>query len=262
MTNNCLVTKLKGVVNNDNLEKLGEAIFYVATKPSGTSTLNISQKNQNTTVYNASTGELVATLIEDQSSFVLSAGTTYEVHLQNKYFFTSIAISGYSNWDYITVDWDQFMYTEPDTILGTPGFGISDKSYMSKGKLSSLSSFYNKFYPNGWSFEIKQADIINGTLSDITEPSLLTAFSLNGNQTITGNITDFSECINLTRLGIRNANVNVSHTKDFLDALYTNGKRGNLELRFLEKEVAETDIQGIVAGLNTFVFTNDGWTKQ
>ena len=247
---NCLVTKLKGVVDNDNLNKLGVFRFVIKTKNNlTTAQLMLNKTNQNTVVKDEK-GNILATITDIQGRYNMAANSTFVVEMYDKYAFQYITIAGQSAVSEIKANLDELKYSKLESAENT---GLSIFT-LYPGITGHISNFIHLMTATELNLS---SSSIEGSLEEITQlkPNLT---GLICSEETTGNITELSSLVGLTEL---NLGVKVSYLnslQQFLDGMAANRKSGTLTLTML------SDYAGNNAGITKYnpviTFTNDGWT--
>lgn len=181
MTNDCLVTKLKGTVNNDNLEQLG--YFTVNAISGGTPSSEENQKIY--TIFNEDTNSnnnpgLVAL---DGGYFVDSFASQTSIGnkegaLKNVRFITNIPVEGTFR---VRIKKYSLTYFTARSIIEV---NVDDLKYSPIENLSLLDN-----------------NLAYGDISNLTNMGTLKTFIVDTNcYNLHGKLSDFGKCVNLERL--------------------------------------------------------------
>lgn len=225
MSNNtCLVTKLKGTVNNNSLEKLGYVRIkarQLASTSNLVSRLYITTNNTPTTVkiigngyfteaYDApeSARKTEATYQSTIPTTIFLSNGDYEIEISNKY---NISVSFVAAMETIAViPWDKLGVMPKQTEV-TPN----------SGSPIDLSCVPVNF-PNLKSIELT-GDFVSGDTSSIKDMTTLTRLKLQWAARLTGSVADFAKLVNLVQLTLPGTQITGS-IEDFVAGQVANGR--------------------------------------
>lgn len=261
--NECLITKLRSVVNDNSLEKLGEFKFNVVTNGKAVTSVNISKvlgDGDYITIKNSS-GKVLTTWTranaqEDnfyQYQFPSDVADTYSVSVSDKYLLGSLYAVGVNGIERVEMDIDGLRYTKADTTFSTNSFAFNFKGI--KGNLSSLSFLKESKQTN---ILLNRSEIV-GTLKEFAS-IFVNYVEINiSSSALVGQLVDLATLTKATKMEFSTKGVSSKvGLKAFLDKLYANGKRGTLSL------VLGTDYNGNDAGITKYnpiiTFTESGWS--
>lgn len=234
MSTNCLVTKLKGSVNNDNLEILG-TIKVNAT----------SEWIENKELYIGYKTALEHHIVEvaDGSSHIIPEGESETVSSLDFYYpknnrMFNLTPGNYNliipdKYDIITlkvynIDINSLKYCTGLTSITIKGgrYNYTGETDKCTGDLSSLANLTGLRYLRIDSYSV------TGDLSAFKDYTDIIEVDIHGN--FTGDIANFKKCVNCTQALFINA-VNVSgNAENLFSGLYANGKRsGSLSFSIL-----------------------------
>lgn len=192
MANDCLVTKLKGVVNNDNLSRLGILTVKVAAG-TGFSVTNLFAFSEDTII----TSEGVT--INGGYSVIKSSGVSLTYNIGDtsgqifvpKYKLRQISASDVANVDRMSFNLNEL---SPCTELR-----VIDVSDTSKGDLSSLHASKDSIIEVKISAKTKVNTDITGSISNLAGSATLTTLNIVA-ANVEGNVEDLATSINLSSL--------------------------------------------------------------
>ena len=186
MANNCLVTKLKGTINNDNLPKLGYLKIYVGS--SGT----IHAIQTNTTVRPTVGKNVYVTIIDDHITITGAENGATMIDSKHGIFTNAynsrLLINGaeYSEWINIEVK----MKYDFNTIRGA---GIYDLS-----EFKHCSSLRFLIFNPGYGREQGVPNDISGNIEDLAHITTLETYTVEYMPHIYGSINKLGPLVNLT----------------------------------------------------------------
>ena len=189
---NCLVTKLKGSINNDELLKLGEIRVYtspVASPNEYTQRVNVQGSEITDVFILKENGSYAGTFIDSSLSplpgeaaykttneyvFFISNGADFSI--ANKYHLQYFMVNS-SSGDNVTVDINQLDYSVELILVDLQGSGVT----------GDLSSFIGKGKTALTSLSLKNTSV-KGLLSDFSVCSALKTITITGSTDITGTV--------------------------------------------------------------------------
>lgn len=313
MSNNCLVTKLKGSVDNPNLPTLGEMVLVVDSKDS-TQGMNYFGVSHSRPLHIICTNG--GSVVNWGSDFTLEAGEHplnltpghYEIKIIGKYSINGLGLGGYvrmktiEDLAYLESPLSLTPFSSVFAISGDIGSLAVRQDYSINVLSSNLFSFGNdvygsianlkkfnlsgqktlRFFDSKLSGDIsifaslnsdwKQNLIvistlqysvgkISGNIEAFKDYTNMQGFDLNYVAT-TGNMAEaFGHMTNISGIAI-GGHTEAQDAKEFLDALYTNGKRsGNVQC-WLGSNKTITYNGETVPFVNGSIitFTANGWT--
>ena len=212
MSNNCLVTKLKGVVDNDRLNKLGELRMMVKL-----SSFSIPRTNA---FFSSDTTPFEVTLLDDGVTFTSATGDAKIIDSKHgiatgRYISTgnSLIVSGAAENSWINIS------AKSKYEFGALGFDVKDIQLSDVKYCTSVKKFVvNSSCPK------------YGTLKDLsgmTLLELLTVWTYSSN-TFTGNMSDLGVFTNLTTMTVASVTSSSMYITgswdDFVVAQRSNGR--------------------------------------
>ena len=231
MTNNCLVTKLKGVVDNPNITKLNEFRFKVIAEDNFNGKwLRLVNKSQSEPMIVTASSPGTFTVDNDstiRNTYSIQPGgrptlkfsnATYDVSVIGKYncgMFSQQVDTGHNN-SLIEIDIDVLKYSPVSSITGygnrymTGNINNFDKSLFTvlAVEYTNLEGTWDGF-TNVNIFGITGSKI-GGTLA--TFPRVATKLDITDNQRVYGSIDDLADTTNLTSISaIRSYNISGGH---------------------------------------------------
>lgn len=245
---NCLVTKLKGVVDNDNLDLYGYVKYeFVALSDS---TLVYSILPADLIVYK--NGVLIETPAPNSP---LEANATYKIYAKIRYTpFYQCGIGGSIKDNSLRINVDDFAYAKCNFNEGSyPTSPIKT----STGVVGHIKNWLNvdiglwKLY----------ATNVSGSCEDIRNhknAEMIKDFT--PNSFITGNVSSLATLVNLTSADFRfllSSDLYKVGLKGMLDGMFANGRTsGSLNILLVD-----TDNDAGITNTNaTVTFTSSGWT--
>ena len=261
---NCLVTKLKGVVNNSDLKKLGVLRFEVDVKSVDRNTVNIIHCNINnyckfTIVSGPEGGQIIKVGISEAldapkgteffldnslDAYYFSKIGKYVIEITNKYNITTFRIKS-GNVSILLNDMKYFNTLQEIELTGKNVIGnfndlpISDMTYMKfDNKIDNIQYVSAKTIVGDISkiantpmvtFISEYCDGITGDLSSLSSHSTLNTFVINNSHEITGKISDITNIPHLSNFQCDGNKLITGSLADFLD----NGQLRNPELKIL-----------------------------
>lgn len=213
MANDCLVTKLKGVVNNDNLLKVGEIRLNVAWND--TSAANASfyiRSSENVTVKVNGTGIGGNPGALNSNTYLLNANATArlyitndvtEVFVDNKYSLVIISVANNLN---ISTTVDDIKYSNIGD-LGNIGLAGDIGDLAALASLVKLNVFGDNLYGNIERLSnhvFSQFDVssllITGNINNMVDAfKNINRLNFGVSPNITGDLVTFANTINVTR---------------------------------------------------------------
>ena len=246
---NCLVTKLKGVVDNNNLKELGVLSFKVTSNANGAVQLQLNTAENFTYVYD-SNGNLVQSVEGGLSGLVcnIPASTTYTIKVKGKYKFGRTFFSGVANLERIELDADELKYSE--RINNNEEVNIFYTNGV-VGKVASVLQLVNNHL-------MLNGSMLTGTAAEIAAAKPDTVeMQVYGCSGITGNASELAPCKNLTNLVIRGSGITYSTgLKALFDGMWANGRTSG-SMRIQLDPLNITNDAGITNYNSTITFTND-----
>lgn len=237
----CLITKLQGVVNNDNLLKIGECRVYNSTSSSATdATFTISSKEEMTIVGHGLT-------IEGGSSYVVTASgdtvlvlsnTNGYAEIPNKHNLLGLKIGKNSGTlkgsTYIDLSCLEYANNLKELYIS------SDKEHhfgdiANLPALETLRSNETRwtddiagigFLPSMKTLYLENSDYIHGSIASIVRskfPKLETLLLVN-NIGITGSISDLGSLTTLTTLSVAALSAVIGDISDLASRMVANGR--------------------------------------
>ena len=225
----CLITKLKGVADNDSLLKMGEARIKVS-KIQGDIDLRVLtlEVEKPTTIYTTGEGVFSTTseglVTNPQTSYVMQptyvyyfyfSNGDYEIHLDNKYSIIEVWVemSGDGRPDTgFEIDIDDFSYS------------VINKFYFENSTIKgSLKSLENS---KKWLYELDFIDTKshgNLNIDDLPDKMPVFSYFASTDPSIGGDIIKFKNSLNLDTLDI-GGSVITGELNDLAQAQYDNGR--------------------------------------
>jgi hypothetical protein len=264
MANDCLVTKLKGVVDNDNLSKLGVLQYEVYV-----------DNGKAFGIKCANAGESVITLKNATVASVVRGTVIDSTHV-------SIGVEGQSGNTFVTINENiSSVIVEVSnkyniTYLGDTGIkaikgGLAETDYLSElaklclnnyGSDSNLSAFANAKYTD--SLKLLYIDNSGGKMSgDISSLSIfknLQNFRCTNNTAINGNILSFDTLTDLAALNIDGTRISGT-VEEFVAAQRTAGRTtGSIQLGYTMALVTYNGLPITGSSDKTLAWTADSIT--
>lgn len=204
MANNCLVTKLKGVVNNDNLEYLDFVKFtgtFLDGYVDGSNVMAVRNSSAVSEIQLLNTDGATMSFSSPYFSLTKGSGDKVEIlfprYLVNNVEFYNSKIS----WDYEKIS----------DIFGITTFSTSQKASFSTGDFS---------FKSVQSFELN-ASGVTGDIAEITKMPTITTLTLDYNRYLTGDLSSIKDMPNLTSVSL-----NHTYVTDTNDAVTYMQNRG------------------------------------
>lgn len=179
MANNCLITKLQGSVQNDNLEKLGVLKIHIIDSSGGVNTeLHVSGS---TTIYTDGTKHLYQFGGDKGTSITHSSvlnvqfkdSGEYDVFIKPKYNISGACTFGMK----ATIDISQLKYCDITSLISMNTLFSGDIAALSEKSLTTI--------------KVVGSSGLYGSFEDVLGPMItLTGFNLSGTN-ITGDIIEF-----------------------------------------------------------------------
>lgn len=249
---NCLVTKLKGVVDNPDLEKIGTLRFELTVSESSKHTNYFHSDKKNTCKFSIISGPEGGTVMRvdpvngdvnygteffldaSYDVYYFSVPGVYVIEITNKYNITALKAYGHIKIDTYDI---KYCPLREINLIGSNATGsfsdlvsISDlidlriESTPIAGDISDINK--NQNFKSLIAFH---NEYITGDLSSISGHQSLSTFATNGSNNITGKLSDIVNIPKLSNFQIQ-GNVNVTGSlADLLD----NGQLRNPELSIL-----------------------------
>lgn len=223
---NCLVTKLKAVVNNDNLEKFGVLVLKTTSKDQGAYKLSVSMQNPGTidavdggTIKSYGRGGTTDThqdipaLTPEGTTWKAALSTENTFELKNKYDLLTLSMFSdeyYDNFDLAQLKGCYNLKVFTGCVTGNLS-SISELTSLTKLNLTRASNSRK----------------LKGDISSLASLLNLTNLGLDRNTALTGSISDLGTLVNLKELAMRDTGV-VGAIEEFVAAQIGNG-RNNCE---------------------------------
>lgn len=201
MTKDCLQTKLKGIVQNDNLKKLGvftlqinvtstSEKYYIHSYENNSSLFTIVSGPANGEIIKYGAGSLGTSFYLDNDlwNYTFSETGVYTIEISNKYNIKDLQLAGACSFDISELE-----HTPFSTIVAT-GSGITgsiDKLNTEEARIVNL-----QYCPN-----------LEGGISCFDGASHLVTLALNASPNITGDIASVTSCASLSNLQIATTKV-------------------------------------------------------
>ena len=209
--NNCLVTKFKGIVNNDNLDKYGELKFKVNNTTdswqqawlSGSPRVTVKTDGMNMSLSSDGSNPVNTVTVSSTTPVYFTPGN-YPVYISSKYdlsvLSTSMVIEG--------LDKFSSLYKLEDVTILSEDSGIVNLNKLIPGDVEFKTI---KIITTNVSFVGDINRFANVALKEINIP--------NGNQEgITGNLVNFAICKSITNINLRGQNIVPCSIEDFATA--------------------------------------------
>lgn len=204
MANNCLVTKLKGIVNNDNLEYLDFVKFtgtFLDGYVDGSNVMAVRNSSAVSKIQLLNTDGATMSFSSPYFSLTKGSGDKVEI-LFPRYLVNNVEFYN-SN-----ISWD---YEKISNIFGITTFVTAQKSSFSTGDFS---------FKNVQSFELNTSGV-TGDIAKITKMPTITTLTLNYNRYLTGDLSSIKDMPNLTSVSL-----NHTYVTDTNDAVTYMQNRG------------------------------------
>lgn len=220
---NCLVTKLKGVVDNTNLKKLG--VFTVEVTGATSAELFTMRPYQGSTITfkdltnTFSDGTTEKTITRDSDGVLLAAGN-HKIEVSPKYNIDTLALNN-----------AKYAFDVEDLYAGNNYTIFNFENSNAVGNIVKiLTAYTTRIQLNNTDVELNlnsvrictQLQVVTGsrkTAGDIivfSNLTSLTTVALQNNTHITGNIKSFGACTNLTRLNVGGSSLIEGTVEDFV----------------------------------------------
>jgi hypothetical protein len=215
---NCLVTKLKGVVDNPNLPKICSLIIPVtaSSKPDAGGAYYVKNAKACQIIANGGyVGTSSADLSNHKTSLNIEAGRTttfwvsngsYSIEITEKYSLIEINANSEGACCMGPVDTAEFKYCTDLSTFGIARASVPETMALGgpvTGKLSDLSLLTKMV-----NLSLNAAISVKGTLSDIVGMAgTLKSINLGSSKNITGTLAEFGPFIHLEYMDIYNANI-------------------------------------------------------
>lgn len=213
MENNCLVTKLKGTVNNDNLLKFGEFVIINSDNRSGQITLRAQSGTITVTTYKED-GTLVNTYTVGTSiENIAISSSEKKISVDNKY---NLSIYGTDNLILASTDLNALLYSNYlRAIYCSTNAWLQDHSFAIL-KAKRWSNLINITLINSFN--------ITGTLNDIaTHPNVANIENIDIHETaIRGSLNDVTSMPKITLIDVSDCPY-IIVTRSALNALSAKG---------------------------------------
>ena len=217
---NCLVTKLNGVVDNNELLKLGE----VKTNFSAVNgSAFIVEKNDNDAIIYDANGNIVAQASANNFSYNFTSAGNFVVDFTNKYELRQLLVRAAGS----DLDVDAFKYSNYQGG-GTKYFEINCPGVT--GHISSIKQFFEGGTLNR--IRINNCDIVGSLadISDLANKASITEVNFNGAKNVGGSLQNLSAFTALTNLNISGSGISPSTMKEFLDGMAALRSSGTLSI--------------------------------
>jgi len=222
MANDCLVTKLKGVVNNNNLEKLG---ILTITAPA-------SENIQNVVALGATENNTITVKV---SGATFSDGTTSKTVGQ----WDSLALSAHEGTATIDIDSKyniaglQLLFSSISVDRLNCAFGLTSFATLYDGAdYSTVTGNLSNLLlskPN-FGYLVLKGTNVSGNLNELSEYQNIEILYLSNNGLILGDIASLASCTKLTQLMISSYTID-GKLEDLGAGQFTIGRRnGEVEL--------------------------------
>lgn len=208
--NDCLVTKLKGVVDNDNLLKIGEFIININAQEvdthsnmlclSGATSVRVI--GDGLIALNDNTPNTKNVTLSPGNEYITFGSGIYKLAVASKYdLYSYTEASKYSK----NYSWQAIVNLE-DLVYAQDSIEIACSALSIANKYAPLSKLKNKktIYISGGNSELggRDNDILIANISELAGGNIQ-KLGLFAQNTITGNINDLGTCLNLIRLDLR-----------------------------------------------------------
>lgn len=268
MTNDCLVTKLKGVVQNDNLKKMGEVRFtfdqyqgeetagIILVIDAGTHPFKVEALDGGYILDNTMHNPQPVSVLEHTGRFWIQIPNQpkFRLIITSKYELTELSFSSDTNAGKersraTEVEQFDYMVDCVNLNLGIDLLGDFTKIFTENSQLSTFavrSYSLNSLEITGDFDKMPLAACVN----------TLNSFSSSWSAGITGNITYFAPFINLTNLSLM-ATAVTGTLEALADAMAVNRKSGSL---LVYGQYTSLTYQGEPFSALTITFTESGYT--
>lgn len=274
MANDCLVKRLKGVANNDNLPKYGYFPVEIIVPAGKTFSINFRYNHVDVTDYIVEgSGEVTVTHNQEWTYLNFTPGT-YKLLLNGKYNLDGVMWGSNAHAEsagftaYAITDLNNFVYTKLQDVRKIEVAGIlkdvnplttltyyqivGGSQYVDKNypKLVGTISELVRVFPNLDGLDLQDsANGLEGGIAPLTSLPL-TVITLSSISTpaipITGNLSDISSIITLNKISFHNTQV-VGSIEAFVEGQITNGKADG---------TVNVDIRGSQYTLNNLAITS------
>lgn len=246
---NCLITKLNGVVDNNELLKLGEVKFNISAV---NGSAFIVEKNDNDAIIYDANGNIVAQASANNFSYNFDSAGNFVVDFTNKYELRQFLVRAAGS----DLNVDAFKYSAFQGA-GTMYFEINCPGV--SGHLSSLTQFLSGGTLRR--IRIVSCDIV-GSLADITNLSnkaSITEISFNGSHNIAGSLTNLIGFVALANLSIANSGIPLSEMKEFLDGMAALRSSGTLSIAMGSNYASNN--AGLTRADPNITFSGGSWSQ-
>ena len=250
---NCLVTKLKGSVNNDNLLKVGEFVVKFFHSASVSDSWNRYINVGNLDQVNPTTIRIIGNGYFTDSTFTQNLGKTISAvgditaYVSDEQEDVTVAIGynyrlgaitlGYNG--YMDIDQLQFnQFTRCSAIRFLQGDETKPKNY---GNIKSFENFWIDCTENNGRLQI-HCSAIAGSIEDINLNHVYW-LELVGASNITGNIENIVVAPNITKLSISNTKISGS-IETFLEHLLAAGKADTMQISSYDNNTTWNSVVG------------------
>lgn len=217
---NCLLTKLKGVVDNPNLEELNTLTIRFSTGTVTNSSVVVRIPDNHSKLYNAQ-GTLLYEFYQGHDTYAVSSNTDYVLKVNNKYDLGYVSLEGVSGFSSIDLNVDGLKFT---TFEDNPMLPLYKPGVV--GNFNSIKSYFEKFT----SINIVPTNIAV-TTDDVAALSNSAGITtLLFNSIATGSIMALVDMISLSSLRIPLTVDYVNSLQEFLDGMAANRASGTLSL--------------------------------
>lgn len=213
MANNCLVTKLKGTVNNDNLLKFGEFVIINSDNRSGQITLRAQSGTITVTTYQED-GTLVNTYnVGTSDENIAISSSEKKISVDNKY---NLSIYGTDNLILASTDLNALLYSNYLRAIY-----CSTNAWLQDHSFDILNA---KRWSNLINITLINSFNITGTLNDIaTHPNVANIENIDIHETaIRGSLNDVTSMPKITLINVSDCPY-IIVTRSALNALSAQG---------------------------------------
>lgn len=213
MENNCLVTKLKGTVNNDNLLKFGEFVIINSDNRSGEITLRAHSGTITVTTYQEN-GTLVNTYtVGTSNENIAISSSEKKISINNKY---NLSIYGTDSLILASTDLNALLYSNDLRAIY-----CSTNTWLQDHSFDILNA---KRWSNLINITLINSFNITGTLNDIaTHPNVANIENIDIHETaISGSLNDVTSMPKITVINVEDCPY-ITVTRSALNALNAKG---------------------------------------
>lgn len=229
-----LITKFKGIVDNNSLLKIGELRFSIKK----------SDDVRNYFVFMGSAGKPVTSTVSGNNYFTDKDGTTnrgtsisFENTINKDTYFKSIEDGYYSvlsKYDIISAKITSYNEVEFDVAVFKYCKNILGLNVLSSSAIGDIASL--KLLDNLRTLYLTNSTYITGDIASLKSLINLSIISINGTN-ISGDIASLKSLINLTSINVSGTKIS-GDCKNLFDGLVAAGKQnGTLKIITINKEV-------------------------